>query len=52
VKGFFMTITNNQVLEHLKHSRLTEECNKLDPRFEQEMAEIDLIDLDEILSVN
>jgi metal-responsive CopG/Arc/MetJ family transcriptional regulator len=32
----------NQTLQHLEHSRLAQECEKLDAHFEQEMAEIGL----------
>lgn len=32
----------HQILEHLEHGRLAKECEKLDPAFEQDMAEIGL----------
>jgi len=32
----------DQTLEHLEHSRLAQECEKLDVNFEQEMADIGL----------
>ncbi|HEX4044562.1 MAG TPA: ribbon-helix-helix domain-containing protein [Gammaproteobacteria bacterium] len=29
----------NQTLEHLEHKRLAEECMKLDPQYEQQLAD-------------